>query len=79
MAARILIATASATHHAALTSAADQCRRPVPPTSAADQERGLALYGEGVVLRAIARAFGVTPPAVRRSQKAASANWNEGS
>ena len=34
--------------------------------SAADQERGLALYQEGSSLSAIARRFGVTPPAVSR-------------
>ena len=34
--------------------------------SAADKERGLALYQEGVSLSAIARIFGVTPPAVSR-------------
>ena len=34
--------------------------------SAADKERGLALYQEGVSLSAIARRFGVTPVAVSR-------------
>ena len=34
--------------------------------SAADKERGLALHAEGVSLSAIARTFGVTPPAVSR-------------
>ena len=34
--------------------------------SASDQERGLALYQEGVSLSAIARRFGVTPAAVSR-------------
>ena len=34
--------------------------------SAADKERGLALHGDGVSLSAIARTFGVTPPAVSR-------------
>ena len=36
--------------------------------SAADQERGLARYEEGVALSAMARTFGVTPPVVSRPQ-----------
>ena len=34
--------------------------------SAADKERGLTRHAEGVGLSAIARTFGVTPPAVSR-------------
>lgn len=38
-----------------------RCRR-----HPADQERGVAWYGDGVALSALAHTFGVTPPAVRR-------------
>ena len=37
--------------------------------SAADKESGLSLHGERISLSAIARTFGVTPPAVRRCVK----------
>ena len=50
----------------------DDCGRYYIPDAAytrpstADQERGLALYQDGISLSAIARTFGVTPPAVSR-------------